>query len=367
MVHAPMPRILHVISSPGGMGGAERILANLATAGRPGWDQRVVNVSGRNRELAGSCKPIAVDSRRGRPRVALGWIELVRVLRSFRPDIIHAHLPLAILLLTSVRRGTESARIATHHHGDHFMTSGKLLHVAVDHGSGSRMDLIVSPSESVRKFLLSMYAYSPEQVVTIRNGWSGVPLHQPHAEPRLRQGPPTIVSVGNLRPEKGHLTLVDAFARVKEALPAAHLVLVGDGPLRDSIQTRAAELGITSSVELAGFVSNVWPYLSRANVFALASRYETLGVAAQEAMAAGLPVVATNVGGLPEVVQDGKNGLLVPPEDPTAMADALLRILLSPNTSSSMTSEALQTAARSTALEMVDRYFELYQRLSLRN
>lgn len=359
-----MPRVLHVISSPEGMGGAERILANLATAGRPGWDQRVVNVSGRNRELAASCEQIAVDSREGRPRGALGWIELVRAVRSFRPDIIHAHLPFAILLLACVRRGTESARIATHHHGDHFVMSNKRLHVTVDRVGGSRMDLLVSPSEAVRSFLLSRYSYSPERVITIRNGWSGAPLAQRHAKPNSQQKTPTIVSVGNLRSQKDHLTLLDAFARVKKTLPAARLVLVGDGPMRDSVQSRAAKLGVESSVELAGFAPDVWPYLSRANVFALASRYEPLGVAAQEAMAAGLPVVATNVGGLPEVVQDGKNGLLVPPADPTAMANALLRILLSPDTSSSMTSEALKTAERSTASEMVDRYFDLYQRLS---
>jgi glycosyltransferase involved in cell wall biosynthesis len=121
--------------------------------------------------------------------------------------------------------------------------------------------------------------------------------------------------------------LLDAFAIVRGQVPDARLVLVGQGELQAQLESRVQELGLTGCVELTGPVEDVWPYLASADVFALASTSEAYGIAIAEAMAAGLPVVASNVGGIPELVVPAVSGELFPVGDREALAAQLTRLL----------------------------------------
>lgn len=143
-----------------------------------------------------------------------------------------------------------------------------------------------------------------------------------------------ILFVGRLIDWKGVNILVSSMKKVRDTVRNARLVIVGDGPERKSLADRVKELGLEDSVTFTGQVSGMElkDYYSRASVFVLPSitvnnQTEGLGVVLLEAMASGVPVIGSNTGGIPDIIEDGVNGLLVQPGDPKALADAIIRIL----------------------------------------
>jgi glycosyltransferase involved in cell wall biosynthesis len=181
-----------------------------------------------------------------------------------------------------------------------------------------------------------------------------------------------ILAVGRFSVEKALDDLVRAFALLRRENPAlpVHLVLVGDGPQRGGIEELAASSGIKSQVHFIGQVSDPAPYYALANVLALPSLSEGSPLALLEAMGAGLPIVATKVGGVPEMVENENSALLVEPRQPQSLAQALLRVLTDANLSKKLSDGARQTAqtrftpqAHRTARlaiyrEVVPRFFE---------
>lgn len=358
-----MPRIAHVISTPHGLGGAERVLAALVEEGsKRGWSQLVLNPFGEQpSELSRLCEGRASFEPRtgGLPRVLALRTWIARRLSGFAPNVVHVHLFHAAALVASLPK-ERRVRLLTHHHGDLFAIRHRPVLRAIDKWAGRRFDQIVAVSESVKRFLVDEYRYAHEKVVCIPNGWSGTPIEEP------RDGlDPTVVCVSNLRPEKSHVTLLDAFRRVRREIPSCRLVLVGDGPLRSDLEARAGALGISEAVSFTGFVPNIWPYLQAADLFALPSSYETLGIAAIEAMAAGLPIVASRTGAIPEFVHED-TGVLVPPGDPGALAAAIVGLLSSPESRRRMSVAARERAQGLRMESTVQRYFELYERVLAR-
>jgi glycosyltransferase involved in cell wall biosynthesis len=137
--------------------------------------------------------------------------------------------------------------------------------------------------------------------------------------------------VGRLEEQKGHRYLLEAFAEVLRVVPGAHLALAGDGTLRGVLTEQAKALGIDRHVHFLGHCRGVQTVLDASDVFVLPSLWEAMPFAALEAMATGLPVVATAVAGVPELVVEGETGYLVPPANANALRDALIGILQMPN------------------------------------
>ena len=178
----------------------------------------------------------------------------------------------------------------------------------------------------------------------------------------LRLGKPLVAVVANLWPVKGHRTLVEAIARVHARMPQARFVLVGDGPERPDLERRISGLGIGDAVDLLGTRYDVPALLSRADAFCLPSLAEGLPNAIMEAMAARLPVVATAVGGTPELVLEGETGMLVPPANADALASALLGVLADPECGRRMGARGRALIAREYSLDALTRgHGDLYR------
>jgi glycosyltransferase involved in cell wall biosynthesis len=178
-------------------------------------------------------------------------------------------------------------------------------------------------------------------------------------------GPLTrILTVANLRREKAHEVLFGAIARIAPRHPSIHLRVAGDGPRAAELMALAASLGIADRVDFLGHRDDVPTLLAEADLFVLPSRSEAFPNAVVEAMAAGLPVVASGVGGLLELVESGRTGVLVAPDDPRALADAIEDLVNDPSRARSLGDAARRTIAEHYSFErMVHAFEDLYRSL----
>jgi glycosyltransferase involved in cell wall biosynthesis len=147
------------------------------------------------------------------------------------------------------------------------------------------------------------------------------------SEYSIPDGAPIVGVVARLEPEKGHPTLLDAWPRVLASVPNAHLLIVGEGSQRERLEAQAAALGLLGSATFTGRRDDVPAVTAALDVAVLPSYREAQGLSILEAMALSRPVVASAVGGIPEMIEDGRTGLLVPPRDPDALAAAIVRLL----------------------------------------
>ena len=322
-----MQRITHIVSSPSGLGGAELLVASLAKYGHERGDQVDVLLPFRtsfdDSSLEAACAPARVHTRNGSGLrsfpLARRW--LLDQLRRLQPDVVHTHLAAALLLGASLPRKLVPSLVTTHHHGDLFVAQGRRGAAVLEALALRRYDVVVAVSDAVADHLGTVRGLDPCRVKVIRNGWTGAPL------PPAPTERPRIVCVGRLRREKGHSTLLEAFARVHAIRPEVSLDLVGDGPERGSLEQQVRLLHLDESVVFHGDLTSVWPLLQTATVAAQPSLVEQFGISALEAMAAGVPLVAADTGGLRLLLNESGAGLLVRPGDAGALAIALDRVL----------------------------------------
>jgi glycosyltransferase involved in cell wall biosynthesis len=173
--------------------------------------------------------------------------------------------------------------------------------------------------------------------------------------------------VARLSAEKRHIDLLCAMPLILEEVPDARLRVIGDGPLRIELKAKAAAIGIRDKVEFVGYVENSFVELNKLSVFVLPSRSEGFPISILEAMASGLPVVATQVGGIPEQVLDGQTGILVSPYQPAQIANAVVRLLKNPGVATEMGEKGKARVAEFfNVTRFVDSHEELYRTLMKR-
>lgn len=178
------------------------------------------------------------------------------------------------------------------------------------------------------------------------------------------EGAPIVLTIARLSYEKGIDTLVDAAERVQRSRPDVRFIVLGDGPDRTVLQKKIDAAGLSSVVRLVGFEPNVFPALAAADVFCIPSKSEGMPNVLLEAMAMHKPIVATQVGGIPEAITDNENGLLVPSQQPDALAQGLARILNDPAAARRWADAAYETmASRFHAAKVAQQYAALYRRL----
>ncbi len=214
-------------------------------------------------------------------------------------------------------------------------------------------------------YTLTKFSIEQSDAVTAVSAYLSTTDYHPPTDDTNRKklapkGHRVLVHVSNFRPVKRVGDVVKIFASVRTKIPAT-LVLVGDGPDRDAAEQQVDSLGLHKDVRFLGKVENVGDVLRGADLFLLPSATESFGLAALEAMACAVPVIASAAGGIPEVVEDGKTGFLASPGDVATMADRALRVLEHPDEHARLRQHAAQRALEFSADKVVPRYESLYQ------
>jgi glycosyltransferase involved in cell wall biosynthesis len=210
----------------------------------------------------------------------------------------------------------------------------------------------------------------PEKIIPITNGLN-LPKINPTDRSRIRQelaikeNIPLVLSVGRLTYEKGHTFLMQAVPNVLEHFPQTMFVLVGDGPLRVDLTEEVKKLGIQENVLFLGFRYDIFQILSASDIFVLPSRSEGLPLVLLEAIGMGVPTVSFCVGGVGEIIQNGHTGLLIPPEDPAALAESIISLLDDETNRSNLSKAGQKMLAKKFSLEsMCEKYANLLMPIS---
>lgn len=361
---APRPRVLLVVTLAE-TGGAQTYVRQLLPVLVPRYDVLVAaHGDGPLRASAAAAGAGYVELRHVRRDLdpvgdAAGLVELVRLFRRFRPTLVHLNSSKVGILggLAAIVSRVPVCVFTAHGWAFKAGLGGRARLYRILHRAVRRAyTRVICVSESERRLGIDAGACTPEASLVIRNG-VGIPA----AATTHRDG--GIVSITRLRPPKDTLTLVGAIARSPRRLPP--LTIIGDGPDRPRIEVELARHGLGAAcVQLLGDLDDPEPFLRDARVFVLSSRSEGMPMAVLEAMAAGLPVVATNVGGIPELVVDGETGSLVPPGDSDALAAALQRLADDPALAAAFGAAGRRRAAERFGIDgFRARHLELYEQL----
>jgi len=258
--------------------------------------------------------------------------KLSRIVRELRPDIVHAHDPHAVaisaLALSFMTSGQSpglfaSRRVAFHLKGNAF--SRWKYH---------RVDCFIAASQAIHQMLIND-GIDPQRIVTV---YEGIDTHRVQAEPAanihaelwLPTHAPVVGAVAALTQEKGHRYLIDAASLVIREVPDARFVIFGEGDLRPVLERQIKELYLDKHVLLPGFRADILSFVRSFDLFVMSSLAEGLGTSLLDAMALSKATVASDTGGIPEVVAHGETGLLVPPRDHKALAVAIAQLLRDP-------------------------------------
>jgi glycosyltransferase involved in cell wall biosynthesis len=296
---------------------------------------------------------------------------LWRLARKERPDVVHASLFWANVAARVVGRLLKIRVVISSYHD--VLAGKRWLPRMVDRLTMRWTHVVTCCSEAVRQDVLRQIGGSPGKHLTIYNGVDlgrfDASLGLTKTELGLREGVPVIGTVSRLvEPEKGLRILLQAVARLRRQLssPGCQLLIVGEGPALQQLRGLSAELGIAPWVVFAGVRRDIPGLLPLMDLFVLPSLYEGFGIAILEAMAAGRPVLATAVGGIPEVVVHGETGLLVPPGDPVALADALRELLAHPERAQALGLRGRERAREKFRIESIVKQHECLYEACLR-
>jgi glycosyltransferase involved in cell wall biosynthesis len=252
-------------------------------------------------------------------------------LRQLNADIVHAHLPEACwLALPTARLAGVPVRIA---HLQNVYAHWRLKLRLFDRTASTFANKAVACSEAVRRFYENEIYYPARKLEVFYNSvdtdrFQHLPTRS-DARRRLGlpQAPAILICIASLEQQKGHPYLIEAMLKVRTALPDVLLLLVGDGSLRRKLEGDVESSGLTTSVNFLGRRTDIPLLLAAADLLVLSSLWEGLGLVLAEAGASGLPVVATRVDGIPEIIRDRVTGLLAPPRNSEFLADAIVSLL----------------------------------------
>ena len=357
-------RIAHLIESDG-PGGAEHVVVQLATAFQAAgaWNVVFLPANGEGwlaRQLEGSGVTIEY-LRLERPISPAYARSLEAALRRHRVTVAHSHeFTMAVYgAWASWRAGIP--HVITMHGGRYY--AARLRRRLALRAAIARSARTVAVSLRLARDMSRDLWIRPSRILTIPNGVRHVRPERVALRDELSLGPGDrlLVSVGNLYPVKGHRHLIDALARLAEHHPQLHLAIAGRGELEGALAARARDHGLQGRVHLLGLRTDIPALLAAADVFVLPSLSEGLPLALLEAMFAGCPIVASDVGEVSVALAEGRAGILVEPGHPPALAAAIHGLLIDPNRARALGESARARATTEYDIgQMSRRYLEAY-------
>jgi sugar transferase (PEP-CTERM/EpsH1 system associated) len=359
-----MLRITHAVLSLD-CGGLERIVLDLVREGQTLGQQITVLCLERPGTLAAQVEALggSLVCLHKQPGLKVRTIrQLEAVLRELRPDVVHTHQAGTLFYAGPAARQAGVPVVVHTEHGNHFrhhpagflcwLRQSWLWWIAARYAAR-----FFCVSKDIADELASRHLVPRCKLEVIPNGIDTDLFERTNGRENIRRAlgiapiAPVVGSVGRLNEVKRQDLLIRAFAQVRKRIPDARLVLVGDGPMRDSLQTLAKDLNLNGSVRFAGYQLHPERYLQALDVFALTSQTEGMPLAILEAWAAGLPVVASAVGGVPDLVDHGRNGLLFSSGDETALADFVVELIGDPQRAGRLGSAGRQEVASRYSLQ----------------
>jgi glycosyltransferase involved in cell wall biosynthesis len=381
-VSQPVERRLKVAGlvreiGPAGGGGAERVARNLLVELDPKRFERVLFLSRPPDDRAG--ERIVAELRRRGVEVRflkrrfkydpLAWWPLLRALRRERIDVLHTHAFGQNAWGSLSGRLTGVPVVIAHEHNRDF--SGRALRPVIDRELIARCaSTMIVVSGEARRRMIEVERIAPQHLELLPNGIRAMPTgdgRAARAELGIGDEDPVIGTVCVVRSEKALDVLVRAAALVIRDFPRLRVLIVGDGPDRAAVEAVVSEQGLEERVLLTGARDDVPDMLAAMDVAVLSSDYEGSPLSVLEAMDAGKPIVATRVGGIPEFIEDGVHGVLVPPRDEAALATAVRGVLGDMDAAGEMGARARERCRREFSLDRtVERLEQLYEELHSR-
>lgn len=277
--------------------------------------------------------------------------EFRRILARFQPDVIHAHMRIGLLLGWFWSRFPRTPLVA-HLHNVHDRES-ILMGLA---------DRVIAVSASVQDAMQKQGMRRSKLRVVLNGTLNSERLPRFDTIQPMPLQRPSITTVAGMNHRKGIEELIAAFNLIAGSFAAAHLYLVGDGPERTLFESQAAQSPYRDRIHFEGFQDNPQAYMLASDIFVLASRRESFGLVLTEARESGCAIVATNVDGIPEVLS-GDAGILVPPRDPAALADALKLLLSDENARREWQNRARRNTETFTVARMAQEVEKVYREL----
>jgi glycosyltransferase involved in cell wall biosynthesis len=368
--HSRKLRVLTLTDCLSSVGGAERLAVKMTIGLDPDRFERYLCATRRNTppafldELADANVHVLQLDRESRYQLRPWW-RLIRLLRRERIDVVHAHKVGSNLWGSVLGRIARVPVIVAHEHSWSF--EGEPFRRLLDRELIARLaNTIIAVSQEDRRRMETIERIPARQITVIPNGIEPLPAPTADVRAELGIGPddPVVGTVTVLRPEKALDVLVEAIALLRPRLPSLHLVIAGGGVEMERLRALVAERGLEQTVHLLGTRHDVANVLHAVDVAVICSLREGTPLALLEYMAAGLPVVATRVGGLPDVVVDGVTGLIVSPGSAPALADALERLLGDPELRAQMGAAGRERQqAKYEFASVMHRVEQLYERL----
>jgi glycosyltransferase involved in cell wall biosynthesis len=354
-------RVVHVAKVAGISGSENHLLLLLPALRERGHDVRLVMLHEDEpgaAELATRLEQAGVPVERIRMRTPVDpvvFAQLVRAVRRLRPDVLHTHLVHADFHGLPAGRLAGVPLLVSTKHGFNPFRGGRAF-AAADRAVARLPDVHVAISAGLARYLAEREGFDEKSFEIVHYGIS------PGPPPPAPPGGPRLAVVGRLIPIKGHVVLLDALVRVRREIPEVTLELAGDGPLEPELRATVERLGLAGCVSFLGRVAPPTPVYERAEIVVVPSLGEGFGMVALEAMERGRAVVASNVGGLPEIVETGVTGLVVPPRDAGALATAIVGLAQDPVRAAALGAAGRERALSSFSQERcTDRIEQLYR------
>jgi glycosyltransferase involved in cell wall biosynthesis len=354
--------VLHILTSLG-IGGIEKLFVSMAEH----WSKDKYNVSVclinsyTKREMVyyddlmqhGLKVYLIGKKRRGSVDLKMPY-NLFRLLRKLNIHIVHTHNISSEVYSRIAGMIAHTPIIIFHEHGapTELQLKSRFLDLLL-----RKPDMIIAVSDDTKKMLKEKLKISQDKIQVIYNGIKAGSRHVHFNEGN------TIFTVSRLVPEKGLKYLIDALILVKKKIRGVKLFIIGDGPSRKDLEIQTTKNGLTDTIFFLGFQQFPEKHYEKYDIFVLPSLEEGFGLALIEAMSYGKPAIATRVGGIPEIIEDGINGILVSPKDHKALANALIDLLSDKSLRKKLARKGQLRSQLFTVNTMVNEIEALYKRL----